>query len=76
MHLKSNNTEFKTFDNLNDVAAELLFFFFQFALRNQNNLEKSLRWSDFIFDLIQLLYYKCLKTNLRRTGSNIILQVG
>ena len=42
MHLKSNNTEFKTFDNLNDVAAELLFFF-QFALRNQNNLEKSVR---------------------------------
>ena len=29
MHSKSNNTEFKTFDNVNDVADDFSSYFFQ-----------------------------------------------
>ena len=37
--------------------------------RYQDNLETSMRESDFIFDLVQLMYYKCHKVNFRRSGS-------
>ena len=30
-----------------------------------------MRWSDFIFDLVQLLYYKCHRINFRHAGSYI-----
>ena len=33
----------------------------------QNNLE-SMKGSDFVFDQVQLLYYKCHKINLSRRG--------
>ena len=38
-------------------------------LKFQGNLETSMRVSDFIFDSVQLLYYKCHRINFRRSGS-------
>ena len=38
--------------------------------RYQNNLE-SIKGSEFIFDYIHLLYYRCHKTNLNHGGSYI-----
>ena len=38
--------------------------------RYQNNLQ-SMRGSEFVFNYIQLLYYKCHKINLNRGGSYI-----
>ena len=35
--------------------------------RYQNNLE-SMKGSDFVFDYVQLVYYKCDKINLNRGG--------
>ena len=68
MHSKSENTEFKTFDNLNNVVDEL---FKSFLLRYQTGLGTSMRGSGFIFDSVLPLYYKCNKINFRRGGSYI-----
>ena len=38
--------------------------------RNQNNLE-SMKGSEFVFDYVHLLYYKCYKINLNRGGSYV-----
>ena len=38
--------------------------------RYQNNLE-SMKGSEFVFDYVHLLYYKCHKINLNRGGSYI-----
>ena len=35
------------------------------------NLETSMEGSDFVFDSVQLLYYKCHWINLRRGGSYV-----
>ena len=56
MHSKSDNTEFKTFDNQNQVFDELSKTLFS---RCQGNLETSLRGSDFVFNSVQLLHEKC-----------------
>ena len=37
----------------------------------QDNLEISLRGSDFIFESVQHLHYKCHKVNFERGGSYI-----
>ena len=37
----------------------------------QDGLEKSMKGSDFIFDSVQLMYYKCHKVNFKRVGSYI-----
>ena len=34
----------------------------------QNNFKKSMVGSEFIFDSVQLMYYKCYKVNFRRGG--------
>ena len=39
--------------------------------KNQENLETSIRGSDFIADLVELMYYKCHKVNFISTGSYI-----
>ena len=43
------------------------------SLKNkcQNRLQQ-MRGSDFVFNFIQLLYYKCHKSNLNCGGSNIV----
>ena len=60
MNSNSNNIEFMSYDNANEVANEL---FNSLPFRYQAGLETSMRGSDFIFDSVQLLYYKCQRTN-------------
>ena len=68
MHLKSDKTKFIIYDNVNDLFDEL----FEWLLsRYQIGLETSMRGSNFIFDLIQQMYYKCHKVNFKRHGSYI-----
>ena len=68
MHSKSYNIEFMSYDNANEVANEL---FESLLSRYQIGLEKSMRRSDFIFELVQLLYCKCHKIHFKREGSYI-----
>ena len=58
MHSRSNNIKRPSYNDPNEVVDEL---FGSLRSRYQGNLETSMRGSDFIFDLIQLMYYKCHK---------------
>ena len=49
MHLKSDNAEFMTYDNANDVVDEL---FGSLFLRYQIGLEISMKGSNLIFDSV------------------------
>ena len=49
----------------------LLMTFESFFSRHQNGLETSIKGGDFMFDSVQLLYYKCYKINFERAGSYI-----
>ena len=63
MHSNSGNTELMPYDNANEVVNEL----FELLLsRYQIGLETSIKWSDFVVDSVQLLYYKCHKINFKR----------
>ena len=60
MHSKSDNIEIMTNDEADEVIKEL---FYSLKNRYQNNLE-SMKESEFVFDYVQSLYYKCHKINL------------
>ena len=66
MHSKSNNIKFMPYDNENEVVNEL---FESLLSRYQIGLETPIRVSNFIFDSVQLLHYKCHKINFKRGGS-------
>ena len=68
MHSRSNNITFILYTDANEVDDKLLE---SLRSRNQKNLETLMRGSDFIFDSIQLIYYKCHKVNFIRGGSYI-----
>ena len=66
MHSKSDNIEIM----INDKADEVREQFFQlFFSRYQIGLETSMKDSDFIFDCVHLLYYKCHKINFKSNAS-------
>ena len=67
MHSKSDNTEIVINDEVDEIIKEL---FDSFKNTYQNNLE-SMKGNEFIFDYVQLLYYKCHKINPNRGGSYI-----
>ena len=67
-HSRSNNIKFISYNDGNKVVDEL---FESLRSRYQGHLQTSIRESDFIFDLVQLMYYKCHKVNFRRGGSCI-----
>ena len=68
MHSKSDNIEeIMNSDEADEVIEEL---FDSLKNRYQNNLE-SMRASEFVFDYVNLLHYKCHKTNSNRGGSYI-----
>ena len=68
MHSKSNNIEIMVNDKLEDVIKEL----FQSLLsRYQIGMKTSMRVSDFIFDCVHLLYYKCDEISFNQGGSYI-----
>ena len=60
MHSKSDNKETMINDKADEVVEKL---FKSFLNRYQHNLERPMRGSDFIFDCVHLLYYKCRKIN-------------
>ena len=53
MHLKSNKIKFTSYNDANEVADE---FFHSLCSRYEDNLEKLMRESEFIFNLIQLIH--------------------
>ena len=57
MHSNSDNIEFMIYDNTDEVIEEL---FESLLCKYQIGLETSMRRSDFIFDCVHLLYYKCV----------------
>ena len=65
MHSSSNNLEIMINDEADEVIKQL---FDSLENRYQNNLE-SMKDSDFAFDYVNLLYYKCHKINPNRCGS-------
>ena len=60
MHSKSGSIDFMLYDNANEVVIK---HFESLLSRNEIGLQTSMRGSDFIFDSVQLLYYKCHKIN-------------
>ena len=59
MHSKSDNIEIEINDEADEVIEKL---FDSLKNRYQNNLEL-MKGSEFVFDDVQLLYYKCHKIN-------------
>ena len=67
-HSKRDNAEII----INDKADEVLENIFDSLIKKyQIRLEKSMRGSDFIFDCVHVLYYKCHKINPNCGGSYI-----
>ena len=66
MHSKSDNIKIMISDEENEVIK----LFDSLKNRYQNNLE-SMKDSEFVFDYIQLLYYKCHKINPNCGGSYV-----
>ena len=63
MHSNSDSIKFMSYNDANEVVDEL---FKSLSSRYQNNLETSMEESEFIFDSVQLMYYKCDRVNVRR----------
>ena len=67
MHSKSDNIEVMAFDGVNEVIGELFITSFKISNQFRNNNGSG----DFIFDCVNLMYYKCHKINFNRGGSYI-----
>ena len=52
------------------------YFFESLLKRYQIGLETSMKGSDFIFDCVTFLYYKCHKIYVKRVGSYIDFPTG
>ena len=65
MHSTSDNIKVTSYNDANEVVNEL---FEPLRPKYQDNLETSMRESDFIFDSVQLMYYKCHKVNFKRSS--------
>ena len=66
MHSKNKNIEIMIYDGADEVIEEP----FQLLLsRYQIGLETSIVGSNFLFDFVHLLCYKCHKINFKRGGS-------
>ena len=68
MHSTGDNIKFAHYNNANKVVNK---FFESLCSKYQDNLEISMRQSNFIFDSVQPMYYKCHKVNSKRSGSYI-----
>ena len=66
MHSKSYNIEIMIFDKADKVIEER---FESLLSRYQTGLEKTMKGSTFVFDYVDLLYYKCHKRNPNCGGS-------
>ena len=68
MHTKSDNIEIMNSIETNDIINEL---FISFLRRYQEILETKMKGSSFVFESVDLLYYKLHKISLKRGGSYI-----
>ena len=68
VHTSKNDIIFTFYSVVNDVTEKL---FKSLRSKYQNGLETSMKGSDFIFDSVQLMYYKCHGINFKRGGSYI-----
>ena len=68
MHSTSGNIKFTSYSDANEVIDGR---FESLCSRYRGNLEASMRGRDFIFDSVQLMYYKCHKVNFIRSDSYI-----
>ena len=67
--MQSNNNNI-TFTSCNDASEPVNELFESLRSRYQDNLETSMKRSNFLFDLVQLTYYNCHKVSFKRGGSN------
>ena len=65
MHTKSDNIEIMIATETSDAINELFKFFFR---RYQDGLETKMKGSSFIFERVDLLYYRLHKISLNRVG--------
>ena len=68
MHAKCDNTELISYDNANDINNKL---FESLRSRYKGNSKISMERSDFVFNSVQSLYFKCHRINFRCGGSYI-----
>ena len=68
MQSKSNSIDIVIYDKADEVIQEL---FESLLYRYQTGLEKLMKGSDFIFDCVNFLHYKCHEIILKRGGSYI-----
>ena len=66
MHSKGDNIEIMIINERDEVIEEP---FESLRSRYQIFLKESIEGSDFVFDYVSLLYYKCLKLNMNCSGS-------
>ena len=70
MHLNSNNIKFNSSHKANEVV-NVNELFKSLRSKYQENLETSMKERGFVFDSVQLMYYKCHKINFKCGGSYI-----
>ena len=68
MHSKSETIQIMTNEKEDKIIEEL---FESVCNRSQNNFEKLIKGSEFVFHYVYLLYYKCHKINRNCIGSYI-----
>ena len=68
MHQSSDNINFTSYSEVNYVVGKL---FKSLRSKYHDALETSTKGSDFIFDTVQIMYYKCHKVNFKCSGLNI-----
>ena len=68
MNLSSNNIKFASYGEVNNVTEKL---FKLLHSKYQNDLEASIKRSDFIFDLLQVMFHNYHKVNFKRGSSYI-----
>ena len=61
-----------SYNDANEVVNKL---FNLLCSRYQDNLEKSMRRREFIFDSVLMMYYKCHKVNFRRGDIYIYIYI-
>ena len=68
MYSESDNIEVLPYDDANEAIEEL---FESLLFRYYIGLETQMRGSDFIFDCVNLMHYKCFQVNFKSGGSYI-----
>ena len=67
MHTTNNSVEIMIGNETNEIIKKL----FNSFLQKYQGLEESMKGSEFVFDSVDLLYFKLQKLSLNRGGSRI-----